>query len=286
MNAIATPTSAGWSAALELEFAQRGARTALIRNRHNGPLRVQRPFYPESAGQCHVYILHPPGGIVAGDTLAIKASVDASAHALLTTPSAGRVYKSNQQRLLQSQTVDLTVQAGGFCEWLPQENIVFNNAQARNHTQVNLIGDARFIGWDVTCLGRPAANELFAQGSLQQNLILNKNGEPLLIEKNRILGGSAMLDARWGLHGRTAFGTLVCTLHNSDFLAAAKQLCQQASAQHPPLRAAATQLPGLVVIRAMALQAEPIKNLFMPLWKQMRRVMLNQEPVAPRIWFT
>ena len=74
MNALqpaSTPRGArgseqGWSAELELGFAVVAGRTALVHNRHVGPLTVQRPFYPEGE-LAHVYLLHPPGGIVAGD---------------------------------------------------------------------------------------------------------------------------------------------------------------------------------------------------------------------------
>lgn len=166
MNAIAKPLAQGWSATLDLEFAARGGRTVLARNRHQGPLRVQRPFYPETGGQAHVYVLHPPGGIVAGDSLAIDIDVAVGAHGLVTTPSAGRVYRSNAQGLLQTQQVTMTVAEGGFGEWLPQENIVFNGARAWNQTRIQLAPGARFIGWEITCLGRPASAQWFDQGSL------------------------------------------------------------------------------------------------------------------------
>ena len=58
----------GWKAQLELEFAKQGDKTLLVKRRQFGPLTVQRPFYPEG-DVCHVYLLHPPGGIVGGDHL-------------------------------------------------------------------------------------------------------------------------------------------------------------------------------------------------------------------------
>jgi urease accessory protein len=284
MNAIATPVQSGWSATLELEFDKREQRTVLVRNRHNGPLRVQRPFYPEPGGQAHAYILHPPGGIVAGDSLSIAVNVHGGAHALLTTPSAGRVYKSNSQRLLQSQHVNITVQPGAVGEWLPQENIVFDRAQALNKTHINLHPNARFIGWEVTCLGRPAAQETFNSGVLMQSFTISQEHTPLLIERNRIEGGSDILHSRWGLSGHTAFGTLVCTLDDIGAVKTIQKLCQQHRSDH--LIIEQTQLPQLLVIRAHAMQAEPIKNAFIDLWRQIRLLMLKADAIAPRIWFT
>ncbi|HEY5717834.1 MAG TPA: urease accessory protein UreD, partial [Motiliproteus sp.] len=70
-----------WRARLNLGFEQRHGRTALPHLAHEGPLRVQRPFYPEGT-VCHVYLLHPPGGLVSGDQLSINAELAAHSHAL------------------------------------------------------------------------------------------------------------------------------------------------------------------------------------------------------------
>ena len=53
-----------WEGSLSLAFERRGARTVLARNRHHGPILVQSPFHPGD-GACHVYVPHPPGGLVA-----------------------------------------------------------------------------------------------------------------------------------------------------------------------------------------------------------------------------
>ena len=58
--------SEGWQARLDLEFALSQQKTVISKRRHSGPLTIQRPFYPEG-DVCHLYLLHPPGGVVAGD---------------------------------------------------------------------------------------------------------------------------------------------------------------------------------------------------------------------------
>ncbi len=131
-SAGAVRTSSGWQAHLRLRFngdiprfLENGdaprpvGRTRLVERTHTGPLVVQRPFHPEG-DPCHVYLVHPPGGVVGGDELRIDVQVDAGAHALITTPAATKFYRCDGR--VSSQTQELRA-AGATLEWLPQENI-------------------------------------------------------------------------------------------------------------------------------------------------------------------
>ena len=92
----------GWLAELELEYAVRRDKTCLVRKKQRGPLTLQRPFYPEG-DICHSYILHPPGGVVGGDTLEITVQAAAKSHCLITTPGATKFYRSKTD-LVSQQT--------------------------------------------------------------------------------------------------------------------------------------------------------------------------------------
>ena len=146
-------TDASWHAELHLGFARTGERTVLRENRHRGPLRVQKALYPEGDAVCQAIVLHPPSGIAGGDQLAIAAEVGAGAHAQLTTPGAGKWYRSGGVEA--SQCIELTVGEGATLEWLPQETIVFDGAQARMETHVSLAADVR--AWKRTSAWPPTA---------------------------------------------------------------------------------------------------------------------------------
>jgi len=284
----------GWSASLNLVATLRGGRTVLTRNRHLGPLRVQRPFYPEG-GICHVYILHPPGGLVAGDSLDISVQCEPHSQLLLTTPSASRVYCSNQQRLRQSQKVSIDVAAGARCEWLPQESIVFDRAEALNELSISLAHDAEFSGWEITCLGRPASEDFFEGGQLQQSWEIVREGRPLLLERTKFIGGSAQLQAPSGLGGATVMGTFITTclevpveqIREAIECLTASEVgeAQGQSAFTAPL-VAVSALPELLVIRALGQNAAEIKAVFIALWHLLRKAQSGQTALAPRIWFS
>ena len=108
----------GWLAQLELGYQLRGDKTRLVHSKREGPLSVQRAFYPEG-DVCHTYLLHPPGGVVAGDQLHIDLRVEADAKVLLTTPGATKFYRSTGAQADLAQK--LYVAAGGALDVLSEK---------------------------------------------------------------------------------------------------------------------------------------------------------------------
>ncbi len=119
---VLPPLKKGWQATLDLRFQQAGGKTVLASAQHVGPLTVQRPFYPEEE-TCHLYLLHPPGGIVGGDELTISAHLAPGCHTLITMPGASKFYRSSGAQALVRQQLTLAPQA--TLEWLPQDAIFF-----------------------------------------------------------------------------------------------------------------------------------------------------------------
>jgi len=270
-------TDPSWHARLELGFRRAGARTILAHRRHVGPLIVQRPFYPEG-GTCHVYLVHPPGGIVGGDAVELQAALEPESHALLTTPAATRFYRAGPHpRATLLQQLDVRDAA---LEWLPQETIVFDGARAQSTTRVQLHGEARFMGWEIGCLGRPANGERFTSGELRQDFLLYKDGQPLLLDRMRLAGSSAALDAAWGFAGAQAMGTLLMYPARNIDLAVLREF-PGGSARH-----AISVVDEVLVCRALAPEAEALRQLFTRIWLQLRESLVGCPAVAPRIWAT
>ena len=194
-----------WFAKLELGFRKDLNRTILAHRKHHGPVRVQKMLWPEKTGVCHALIVHPPAGIAGGDHLSFEVHVDQAAHALVTTPGAGKWYRSNQKPAYQH--IDLTVQEQGILEWLPQETMLFNGAIAHSETKVVLAESASFIGWDMLVLGRQARQEQFSEGGYHNQFQLIQNNQLLVADCLAFTGQDRFLTSCLGMNGHAVMGS-------------------------------------------------------------------------------
>ncbi|HLK89836.1 MAG TPA: urease accessory protein UreD [Polyangia bacterium] len=273
-----------WHAGLELGFCAEGGATWLARRAHHGPFLVQRPFFPEGREVCHVYLLHPPGGLVGGDELRLDLRVDPGAHTLVTTPAAGKAYRTLGPAARQRN--ELSVAAGGGLEWLPQEMILYDGCRAELDTRVELAGDAKFVGAETLVFGLPARGEPFARASCRQSFELRRDGAPLFIERGRFEGGAAGQAASWGLAGATALTLVVMAPAPGEPVVAA--LRSLATACGESQRAGVTVLGDeeVLVVRHLGARAEEARAFVQATWRLVRRQLFGRPAVAPRIWAT
>jgi urease accessory protein len=290
--ALENVAAAGWQAELRLRFAvgggAAGTRTRLAHRSHRGPLVIQRPFYPEG-DPCHVYLVHPPGGVVGGDGLRVDVEVEAGAHALITTPAATKFYRSPQRASSQLQEARLN---DATLEWLPQENIFYPGAETHTATRVHVDANSKFIGWEIACLGLPAREQAFDVGTLRLDLELWKSGaavplqsnelrtRPVFIDRLRLAGQSEARTAAWGLAGFETVGTLLATPASSADVEAIRALLADRA------NAAVTLVDGVLVLRALDAQGETLRKLFIAAWQLLRPRLLGRDAVPPRIWAT
>jgi urease accessory protein len=268
-------TTNGWQAWLQLHFAQRFDRTALIQRAHRGPLTVQRPFYPEG-DTCHVYLLHPPGGVVGGDDLSITIRSESGSRALITTPAAGKFYRS--EGLWAKQTIDINIADEAAVEWLPQETIIYQGAQLQSKMAVNLSGTARFIGWEMLAMGRPASGEGFDAGAVDLNWHIVADGKPVFIERLRL--DAVACKAKWGLQGLSACGTLYAKPANRNTLDAVQTLI--AGMPHRGV----TLIDDLLICRALDLRCDRLRAFFEKVYAVIRPEIANKTICLPRVWAT
>ncbi|MFC5460556.1 urease accessory protein UreD [Massilia niabensis] len=272
-------STTGWLASLELEIAFKDGASVLARNRHQGPLRVQKPLYPEGVQTVHAIVVHPPGGIRAGDRLQIDTRVGPAAHAFLTSPGAAKWYRCNDGDGEATQSVQLSAGDGAALEWMPQETIYFNGARAAQRHIVQLGAGARYIGCDVLCFGRQASGERFERGQLRLHSEIWCGSHLLWYEQARLQAGSEALEGPFGLDGATVCATLTAV---GPALPAALQA--QVRALDPAL--GASQLKSVFIARLLCSDSERARRVMTLAWQLLRPHLIGRPGLDPRIWAT
>lgn len=270
-----------WPARLDLRMERRGPRTFLSHLHHFGPLRVQKPLYPETAARADILLLHPPAGIAGGDRLDINLYLGTQAQTRITTPGAAKWYRTRGPRAVQSTTLQLADHA--VLEWLPQENIVFDGARVHSTLCVDAAPAARLCGWDLWTLGRRAAGEHFANGELHQRTELRRGGRLLWSERALLCADDPLLSSPLGWNDTASLGTLwALGLPADESLLGA---CR--AVQTPGIRLGLTRFDhGLWLARALGASIERLRSALTQLWLLLRGALCGAPPLPPRIWAT
>jgi len=265
----------GWRAELNLGFDRRGERTVLSERKRQGPLTLQRPFYPEG-GLPHVYLLHPPGGAVGGDELNIDVRLSADAAALITAPGAMKFYRSSGESV--AQKLNLRLQSAARLEWLPQENIYFPGAIVSSKTVANLEDSSELFFWEIHCFGRPVIGEFFDSGHVKVDLEVRKNDVPVLIDRLRI--DRDVILRKSGLASGAVLATAVIYPAQEKHASLIRDslLLQD--------NFGVTVIEGMLVLRYIGDSTEVARNGFVSVWKALRPEIFDVEASLPRIWNT
>jgi urease accessory protein len=272
-----------WTARLNLDVSLEAARS-VARFEHDGPLRILQSLYPEGDAVCHNVLVHPPGGLVGGDTLDMQVQVGAGAHSLVTTPGATRFYRSEAG--LATQQVHAHVQDGARLEWLPLEALAYSGCDALNLARFTLAPTAELMTWDITALGLPLAQQPFAQGVFRQHLEI----PGVWLERGSVdAQDTRLLDSPLGLAGQRCMATLVFASGQAIAPERAEAALDAARAalDASPLRlqAGATQPhPQVIVLRVLAPVVEPAMQLLRPVWAAWREGLWRLAGNVPRLW--
>ena len=259
---IAAPAAlrSDWRAQLELSFDTSSQGTRLALRRHSGPLVVQGK----------------------NDVLAIDVEAGAGAHALLTTPGAGKLYKSAGR--VASQEVRLAARQSAVIEWLPQESIVFDGAEVSLGLDVDVEPGALVAAWEIVTLGREAMGERFVAGRLRTRLRVRMGDQLALWEAGDLDGGGEWLASPAGWRNARTCGTFVVAGRPvPDELLDA---CRDALTRRNGTSAVSRLGPSLLVARFLGPSAREARAAFVDLWERIRPALTGRGATPPRIWAT
>jgi urease accessory protein len=278
-----------WHGTLGLDYRRdllRGEPRTVLSDRHDGPLRVLASLYPEGPSICQNVLVHPPGGLVGGDRLAMDVTLDVQAHAVITTPGATRFYRSLGEPAVQTLTARIA--DGARLEWLPLETIAYSGCIGENLMRFDLAPGAEMIGWDLLALGLPASNLAFERGRFTQSVDLpGKWLERGLIDAT----DTRLLDSPIGWAGHRAMGTIwfgsgspMRAARRDELLAAARTAIEGDALQRS---AGATSVhDDVVVLRVLAPRVEHAMTMLTRVWAAWRTTAWQLPAVPPRVWRT
>ncbi len=276
-----------WHGHLTLNYRldphQDGART-IAHDRHDGPLRVLQRLYPEGDAVCHHVLVHPPGGLVGGDTLDVAVDLAEGSHALITTPGATRYYRSDGAPATQRVTARLA--DGARLEWLPLETIAYNGCIARNQLRFELAPGAQMMGWDLLALGLPAADLAWRRGTYEQRIEL----PGVWLEQARLSADdTTLLDGPLGWAGQRVRGTFwlaAGTPFARPMLEALLEAARAVPVDTPLAVGVSAPQPSCLVLRVLAHRAEPAMRLMTAVWSRWREIAWQRAACPPRVWST
>jgi urease accessory protein len=282
---VDTPAAKAWLARLSADYRVERGR-CVVSHEHEGPLRLLKSLYPEGAGLCHSVLVHPPSGLVGGDTLDIRLTLAPQAHALITTPGATRFYRS-PQGTPAVQRVAARLEEGARLEWLPLEAIAYPGCEALNHARFELAPGAELLAWDITALGLPGADQPFDQGRFTQHLEIPGHW----LERGTLAASDAVLmDGPLGLAGQRCLGTLVFAAgegisreRRERALEAVRALIEADPLLRTMAGATAAQ-DRVLVVRVLGPVVEPVFQLLRACWARWRHELWGLPANLPRLW--
>jgi urease accessory protein len=146
---------------LELEEDARIKKTVIKEHYAKVPLFIQRALYLEESipSMAYIYVISPSGGILQGDRYRIVIKFSNNAHAHITTQGATRIYKMEKD--YATQMIDIVVEEGCYCEYIPDQIIPYANSRFYQLTNLKVHENATMIYSEILVPGRVASGEKF-----------------------------------------------------------------------------------------------------------------------------
>jgi urease accessory protein len=270
----------------EIGFAVRDGETRLVHLYQRHPLRV---LFPDAAADDVplAVMVTTSGGLVAGDRLAIDLRAEPAAAVHVTASAAEKIYRSTGAMTEIAQTV--SVEPGGWLEYLPPETILFDGARLRRETTVALAAGAGFLGGGILVFGRRARGEAFSRGFLHEGWQLHRDGKLIWGDALHLVDGgggdiAAIMADPTCFDGAAACATLILAPANGDprhYVEAAREVQQQSAGQE--LRAGVTAVGGLLVARWLG-DPLPLRRAYADLACHLRAAAMGLRPRLPRLW--
>lgn len=266
----------------EIDFAYADGRTRLSHLYQSDPLRVLFPD-PGAGEPETATLVTTSGGLVGGDHLSISVAAGAGAAARVVGQAAEKVYRSTGADVRIDMR--LSVGAGGWLEWLPQETIVFDAARLRRRTELDVPPAGRLLAGEMIVFGRAAMGEHLQDGLVHEAWDVRREGRLVWADAVHLDGDvSDTLAAVAGFDDAAAFASIVYAGDDAaSLLPAARTLLEDLAADRD-LRVAATCVGEVLIVRWLGRDARRLRDTYGNFWADFRHQIAELPAAMPRLW--
>jgi urease accessory protein len=235
-----------------LDRGERGNRIVDVFQQH--PMRI---MFPRICGANleEAVIVNASGGVAGGDRLETDVTLVGDASLAVTTQAAEKVYRALSEPA--HVITRLNVGAAARLAWLPQETIVFQQAQLRRETQIQLVSGAQMLALEWLVFGRAAHGEELHSGCINDSWRVSIDGRLVWADSFRVTddvfphlrGKAALSDAK-------AIATMVCFApHPESQLETLRSISSRIACEF-----GATSVGGLVIARFAASRSSDLRS--------------------------
>lgn len=228
-------------------------------------------------------LINTAGGVVGGDTYNTRITLKTGSQALITTQAAEKIYGSRNVHMVTNIHTHIETFEGSWLEWVPQETIIFNEAQLKRNTTIYASPGSEIMAGEILVFGRTSRGEQFQKGNLRDKWKIYW-GKELLWQDTLVLREKETLEALSrpvGFNGATAYCTFVYVNSNApNCLEKARQFLQACET-----RSYATTFDNLLLVRFLSSNTLQLREDYGKFWEYWRNKIADLPSVLPKIWY-
>ena len=254
----------------------------MTQSRSTLPLQASNPMEIEgSSGAAWVMLLNPTGGLLGGDSLTTTIDLAKDTHAVLTTPSATKVYRANSAPTSHRTAIHLAEDA--VLEYLPDHVIPHPGASLVQSLSIDMEPGSSAIVQDAFSVGRVARGERWLFKELTTEVLISRSGQPVCRDRICIQPESWIPSGLGGMQGASYAATmLLCADASLDWPDIADTFTNCFTDNQDATGAASPVANGGCLIRYYTHSAQCLKQVTRALWATARCALLDGPPLVLR----
>lgn len=275
MNCFSTPDRIGRDGRLDLTFRSVSGRTILTGRRFTLPLQALEPLRNDD-DSLYLLLLNPTGGILGGDCLVTRISLGPDSHAILGTPSATKIYRTDGDPAVASTKI--TIADGAILEYLPDHLIPHPQSAFRQSHEIEIGTASRAIIYEAFCAGRIGRGEKWQFRTLINETRVTRARRPIYINRSELIPGRNVLSGAGWIEDFNYAGSLV-VLADSNFAEwdglATAMIAVIDSAGDAGVMGGVTRIESGCVARFLTMTANDLNRTAYSLWSKARNILLG-----------